>query len=36
MATALELVKNVYDRFAEGDIAGFLNLCAGNIEWVVN
>jgi len=36
VATALEVVKDVYYRFAEGDIAGFLSLCAGNIEWVVN
>ena len=36
MATALEVVKDVYNRFAEQDIAGFLSLCAGNIEWVVN
>ena len=36
MATPLEIVKNVYNRFAEGDIAAFLALCADNIEWVVN
>lgn len=36
MATALEVVKTVYSRFAEGDIAGFLSLCTDNIEWVVN
>jgi len=36
MATALEIVKDVYNRFAEEDIAGFLILCAGDIEWVVN
>ena len=36
MASALEIVKDVYSRFAEGDIDGFLNLCAENIEWVVN
>ena len=30
------LVKDVYNRFAKGDIAGFLTLCAENIEWVVN
>lgn len=36
MATPLEIVKDVYNRFAEGDIDGFLALCADNIEWVVN
>ena len=36
MATALEVVRDVYSRFGQGDIAGFLSLCAGNIEWVVN
>jgi ketosteroid isomerase-like protein len=36
MATPLEVVKHVYNRFAEGDIDGFLALCADNIEWVVN
>ena len=36
MATALEVVKDVYNCFAEGDIAGFLSLCADDIEWVVN
>ncbi len=36
MASALELVKDVYSRFADGDIDGFLNLCAEDIEWVVN
>jgi uncharacterized protein len=36
MATALEVVKDVYNCFAKDDIAGFLNLCACNIEWVVN
>ncbi|MEA3275668.1 MAG: nuclear transport factor 2 family protein [Pseudomonadota bacterium] len=36
MATALEVARDVYSRFAEGDIAGFLNLCSENIEWVVN
>jgi len=36
MATPLEIVKDVYNRFAKGDIAGFLTLCADNIEWVVN
>lgn len=36
MPTPLEVVKDVYDRFAESDIAGFLTLCADNIEWVVN
>lgn len=36
MATALEVVRDVYRRFADGDISGFLGLCAGDIEWVVN
>jgi uncharacterized protein len=36
MSSALEVVKDVYSRFAEGDIDGFLNLCDENIEWVVN
>ncbi len=36
MATALEVVKQVYDRFAEGDLDGFLTLCSEDIEWVVN
>ena len=31
-----EVVRNVYQRFSEGDIEGFLKLCADNIEWVVN
>jgi ketosteroid isomerase-like protein len=36
MPTSLQVVKDVYDRFARGDIAGFLELCAADIEWVVN
>lgn len=32
----LEVVKDVYNRFSEGDTDGFLALCADNIEWVVN
>lgn len=36
MKTAKELVADVYKRFAEGDIDGFLALCADDIEWVVN
>lgn len=36
MPTPLEVVKDVYVRFAAGDIAGFLSLCADDIEWVVN
>lgn len=36
MATALEVVKQVYDRFAESDLEGFLKLCSEDIEWVVN
>lgn len=36
METALKVVKAVYERFAEGDVSGFLDLCAGDIDWVVN
>jgi ketosteroid isomerase-like protein len=36
MATPLDVVKDVYRRFADGDIEGFLGLCADDIEWVVN
>ena len=36
MATALNIIKDVYNRFSEGDITGFLGLCADNIDWVVN
>jgi ketosteroid isomerase-like protein len=36
MAIPLDVVKDVYNRFATGDIDGFLALCADNIEWVVN
>jgi uncharacterized protein len=36
MATALQVVKDVYSRFAKGEIDGFLSLCADDIEWVVN
>ena len=36
MAAALEVVKQVYERFAEGDLDGFLKLCSEDIEWVVN
>lgn len=36
MAPVLDTVKDVYNRFAEGDIDGFLALCADDIEWVVN
>jgi ketosteroid isomerase-like protein len=30
------VVKEIYQRFSDGDIDGFLKLCADNIEWVVN
>ena len=33
---AEDIVRQVYGRFAEGDIEGFLKLCADDIEWVVN
>lgn len=36
MAAALELVKQVYKRFSEDDLDGFLKLCSEDIEWVVN
>lgn len=36
MVSALDVVKKVYNRFAEGDLDGFLELCAKDIEWVVN
>lgn len=36
MPTTLAIVKQAYDRFAEGDLIGFLELCADDIEWVVN
>lgn len=36
MAEALDVVRDVYARFAAGDLEGFLNLCDENIEWVVN
>ena len=36
MTMALDIVKEVYSRFGEGDMDGFLNLCADDIEWVVN
>jgi ketosteroid isomerase-like protein len=33
---SLQIVKEIYRRFAEGDLEGFLSLCANDIEWVVN
>jgi len=33
---SVEIVKQVYERFAQNDLDGFLELCAKNIEWVVN
>jgi uncharacterized protein len=36
MPSALDTVRDVYGRFAAGDVDGFLNLCADDIEWVVN
>jgi hypothetical protein len=36
MAVSLEVVKQVYKRFAEGDLEEFLKLCSEDIEWVVN
>ena len=35
MAIPQEVVRDVYNRFAEGDIDGFLALRADDIEWVV-
>lgn len=34
--SALNIVKQVYERFAEADLNGFLELCADDIEWLVN
>ena len=31
-----DVVRDVYQRFSENDIEGFLKLCADDIEWVVN
>lgn len=36
MLTALDIVKQVYARLTEGNFIGFLELCADDIEWVVN
>ena len=36
MGAPQEVVKKLYNCFADGDIDGFLALCADNIEWVVN
>jgi uncharacterized protein len=36
METSIHVVRQVYDRFAEGDLQSFLNLCSEEIEWVVN
>ena len=36
MSTTLEVVKQVYNRFGEGDLEGFLQLCSEDIEWVIN
>ena len=36
MPNTLELVKEVYRRFSQNDIDGFLVLCADDLEWVVN
>jgi ketosteroid isomerase-like protein len=33
---AADVVREVYKRFGEADVEGFLKLCADNIEWVVN
>jgi hypothetical protein len=33
---SLKTVKDIYCRFAEGDLEGFISLCAQDIEWVVN
>ncbi len=29
----IRVVKEVFKRFSEGDLPGFLNLCADDIEW---
>lgn len=36
MKDTLRVVEEVYERFAQADIEGFLNLCADDIEWIVN
>ncbi|MEA3412261.1 MAG: nuclear transport factor 2 family protein [Pseudomonadota bacterium] len=36
MSKSLDIVKDVYHRFSKGDLTGFLDLCADDIEWVVN
>jgi ketosteroid isomerase-like protein len=36
METVREIARDVYKRFAEGDVDGFLALCADDIEWIVN
>jgi len=36
MKTAIELVKEGYKCFSEGDINGLLALCADDVEWVTN
>ena len=33
---AIEIVRRVYECFAQGDMDGFLQLCDEKIEWVVN
>lgn len=33
---SLEIVRDIYRRFSDGDLEGFLALCAPDIEWVVN
>lgn len=35
-AAAEAIVRSVYERFAKGDLDGFLKLCSPEIEWVVN
>jgi len=36
MISNLDAVRDVYKKFSEGDLDGFLGLCDENIEWVVN
>ncbi len=36
MQEPAQIVRQVYERFGEGDLEGFLALCADDIEWTVN
>lgn len=34
--TPIEVVRTMYRKFSEGDLDAVLNLCADDVEWVVN